>query len=404
MATKIKWTGNKTTTQYINGSDNAATLAASASISIPTTSDPGYGIWDGGSNAVNNNVTVNGRIYVTSTNAQGSVGVNLSSAGGSITVGAAGSIMADVAIRAYGDMTVTNRGSLTSLSSYGTGISAGGDGMEIHNYGTITSYYGIANNYSEVTIVNEKGGVITAYSTAIVSYGAYDTIINHGRIEALGNGIAFSEASQGSYDQHIVNDGKIIGSINLGEGDDLVDMRGGSITGAIKGVYGNKTLITDNADVVLTVSPGTGIDEVKSTVSYRLNTDIDNLTLLGKKNINGTGNELANILTGNKGDNVLKGGDGADTLSGGPGNDTLRGGPGQDTFVFATGFGHDTVVDYESIDEHFDIRRWTAVDDYTELKHHMKVHDGGIMITFGSDSLFIKNATKADLGEWHFDM
>ena len=44
---------------------------------------------------------------------------------------------------------------------------------------------------------------------------------------------------------------------------------------------------------------------------------VENLTLLGTGNINGTGNALNNVITGNAGANVLNGGGGNDTLYGG---------------------------------------------------------------------------------------
>ena len=43
---------------------------------------------------------------------------------------------------------------------------------------------------------------------------------------------------------------------------------------------------------------------------------VENLTLLGTGNINGTGNALNNVITGNAGTNVLNGGAGADNMRG----------------------------------------------------------------------------------------
>ncbi len=65
-----------------------------------------------------------------------------------------------------------------------------------------------------------------------------------------------------------------------------------------------------------------GKDTVQSYVSFHLGGFIENLTLLGGAALNGTGNELDNVLVGNTNDNVLNGGTGADTMSGGKGNDT----------------------------------------------------------------------------------
>jgi Ca2+-binding RTX toxin-like protein len=59
----------------------------------------------------------------------------------------------------------------------------------------------------------------------------------------------------------------------------------------------------------------------------------------------GTG---ADSLLGGAGNDTLLGADGADTLTGGAGNDTLNGGAGNDTFVFAAGFGSDTVQGFDA--------------------------------------------------------
>ena len=58
---------------------------------------------------------------------------------------------------------------------------------------------------------------------------------------------------------------------------------------------------------------------------------------MARRNLNGTGNTVANILTGNTGANVLTGLGGNDTILGGSGNDTLVGGIGKDTMTGGAG-------------------------------------------------------------------
>ena len=89
------------------------------------------------------------------------------------------------------------------------------------------------------------------------------------------------------------------------------------------GGKGDDTYVVDNAADTITELAGEGTDLVRASASFTLSAEVDNLVLTGRGHINGTGNELANVITGNYRNNVIEGGAGADRLDGGKGTDTL---------------------------------------------------------------------------------
>ena len=96
---------------------------------------------------------------------------------------------------------------------------------------------------------------------------------------------------------------------------------------------GDDTYIVNNAGDVVVEAPDEGADTVKSSLSYTLSDNIENLVLTGTGATSGTGNALDNLLTGNSGANTLTGGAGNDTLDGAGNSDSLIGGLGDDTYV-----------------------------------------------------------------------
>ena len=115
-------------------------------------------------------------------------------------------------------------------------------------------------------------------------------------------------------------------------GHNVLDGKGGADTMA--GLFGNDTYVVDNpGDSIVEAGFWDGTDTVLSSVTYSLSAYVDNLTLTGSGNINGSGNELNNELRGNAGINVLTGADGNDTYFVGTG----------DSVVESLDAGHDRV-------------------------------------------------------------
>lgn len=136
--------------------------------------------------------------------------------------------------------------------------------------------------------------------------------------------------------------------IDGGAGADVMEGGSGADTYYVDDV-GDQVIETDNAVLLSVVGNARGrarrraddddlqgqdvgddIDEVISTVSFSLTDFVENLTLDGTEEIDGTGNELDNSVVGNAGDNILSGLDGSDLMTGGDGDDILIGGSGDD--------------------------------------------------------------------------
>lgn len=66
------------------------------------------------------------------------------------------------------------------------------------------------------------------------------------------------------------------------------------------------------------------VDTLHSAFTASLPFNMENLTLTGADNLNGTGNSGNNIIIGNAGNNVLKGGGGVDFFDGGAGRDVVQ--------------------------------------------------------------------------------
>jgi predicted extracellular nuclease/2',3'-cyclic-nucleotide 2'-phosphodiesterase (5'-nucleotidase family)/Ca2+-binding RTX toxin-like protein len=134
---------------------------------------------------------------------------------------------------------------------------------------------------------------------------------------------------------------------------------GGIGADALIGGLGNDTYIIDNLSDSITEELNQGTDLVKSSVSWTLGENLENLTLTGSANIDGTGNSGNNVITGNDGNNNLSGGFGNDSLTGGLGADILVGGFGNDTLFLGLNDGATDRVIYNLGDDSDVVNQFT---------------------------------------------
>ena len=120
------------------------------------------------------------------------------------------------------------------------------------------------------------------------------------------------------------------GADNFQGGGGIDILRGNANNDQLNGGIGNDTMEGGLGNDIYTVDistdsvveAGVGTDLVNSSAAnFTLGANVENLTLTGVGNINGTGNTLANVLTGNAGNNIFNGGGGVDTMIGLGGND-----------------------------------------------------------------------------------
>ncbi len=271
--------------------------------------------------------------------------------------------------------------------------------------------------------------------------------LNHASSKYLGNGVVSNieglDLKTGSGNDHIVGSSTAImdDNINTGDGNDVIHMWGGGTDTVAGGAGLDKLIYTysyDDGGVRLqnlthdhsggyqgTFDGIAKFDLSFSGIENIVFNDLGNgadiirtgggadklLGGNGSDRLNGAGG--ADTLSGGNGNDTLNGANGADHLSGGNGqdviigghgNDRMSGGAGYDTFVFADGFGHDTITDFGARNEEkIDLSAVTDITSFADLLHnnHVQLDPGGsgfAEIVDGTSTILLQGVNVHDIG------
>jgi Ca2+-binding RTX toxin-like protein len=221
----------------------------------------------------------------------------------------------------------------------------GGGGSDTLSGGAGNDYY-FRISGTEILTENSSQGTDTVNTTLDYTLGDnFEYLVLTGSA-ALGGGNALDNSLIGNSISSTLtgfagND-TLLGGI-LGDSLD-----GGAGIDSLIGGSGNDTYVVDDPIDIIVEASGAGTDEIQSSITFTLLSNVENLVLSGATNINGTGNEISNNITGNAGDNRLIGLGGRDNLVGNAGNDTLDGGDLEDSLV--GGSGNDSLLGGEGSD------------------------------------------------------
>jgi Ca2+-binding RTX toxin-like protein len=226
------------------------------------------------------------------------------------------SLLGTAAINGTGN---TSNNAITGNS--GDNILDGGVGTDTLTGGLGNDTY-LVDLTSDVVVENANQGIDTVQTALTYTLGTnVENLKLTGTNAVSGTGNSLDNSISGN---------SAANTLTGGAGNDTLD--GGAGNDSMIGGIGNDVYGVDSTGDIVVENANEGTDTVQSSIAYTLSTNLENLTLTGTANINGTGNASDNVLVGNSGNNSLVASAGNDILNGGIGADTMIGGAGNDIY------------------------------------------------------------------------
>lgn len=233
----------------------------------------------------------------------------------------------------------------------------GGTGMDTMLGGDGNDFYMVDHLRDVVT---EKMGILSGIDTvtSTINYTLPANVENltlAGLANLTGTGNDEKNLITGNAGDNYLDGGSNFDTLIGGGGADT--LQGGTSVDRLIGGDGSDTyIINSNEDTIVETKKDGDQDVVISSISYELDDYLEVLLLTGTAPIDGTGNELDNIIDGNElanflsgeeGSDIINGNGGADSIDGGAGDDTINGGEGNDS-VFYQGYQDDYKIFQDS--------------------------------------------------------
>lgn len=241
------------------------------------------------------------------------------------------------------DILIGGAGADTLIGGGGSDLLRGGLGTDEMRGGADNDHYEVdASN--ERIIENANEGIDTVY--ALVNYtlpGNVENLVVLAVASLTATGNALDNMIWGYNGNDTLNGGAGNDTLSGGTGNDLLN--GGTGTDVMAGGTGNDIYVIDDEGDQVTEANQAGTDEIQTVLtSYRLGSNVENLTYKASAAFTGLGNTLANRLTGGAGNDLLDGGAGNDTMLGGAGNDTYVVDATGDVVTESANGGTDTIM------------------------------------------------------------
>jgi Ca2+-binding RTX toxin-like protein len=238
----------------------------------------------------------------------------------------------------------------------------------------------------------------------LINGGAGTDVITGGAANDTINGGAGADVIHGGTNDDTLNSGAGIATatdqVYGDDGNDIIKAGSGDTGALLDGGAGRDQLygswvanVMNGGDGNDYLSGGGGLDVIHGDAG-------DDQFKGGAAATRMYGDDGNDSLQGGTGSEFLYGGTGNDRLIGSGGNDYLSGDTGNDTFVFAAGFGKDTIADFQNTNGVQDIIQFskTVLADFSAVQSHMAEVGTSVMITLDdNNTIEIQNMTLSQL-------